>query len=349
MKSHAIIPIFIPHKGCPNDCVFCNQKKITSTDKPIGPQEVTGIIEKNLFTLQGRGISIIEVAFYGGSFTAIPKEEQSEYLEIASFYKRHGMINKIHLSTRPDKIDDDILSHLKSYNVDIIELGAQSFDDEVLRLANRGHDSKAIISASQLVQQYGFELGLQLMIGLPGDTMQKCVYSAKELVKIGPSIARLYPTIVLPDTRLYDMLLAGEYKALTLGQAVSITTEMYKIITAAGINIIRVGLKGLNSAENSHPAFRQLVEAEIAKEALETQLLHAPELEDYCSEMEKHSEKVAFLPCVPVAFKSNEKSFSSMIGNARMNRNYFREKYPLFKISYEIDNTLADYQYLVVK
>ena len=353
MKSHAIIPIFIPHKGCPNSCVFCNQNKITLNENPVQGTDVAKIIEKHLDTLRDRNLTTIEAAFYGGSFTGIPLKEQSEYLEIAYFYKRHGMINKIHLSTRPDLINDYILSNLERYGVDTIELGVQSFDDTVLEKSNRGHNSAIVYESSRMIQSYGFELGIQLMIGLPGDTPEKDIYSARELVKIKPSIARLYPAIIIEGTALHNMYLSGDYTPLELDEAINITKAMYQIISAAGIKLIRVGLRSADLVEkagkNFHPAFRQLVESEIAKEALDEQLNKDARLSGLISEMNKASGGVSFLPCIPVRLFSNEKSFSNMIGNRKSNKVYFNKKYPLFKFSYEIDNSLADNRYIVVE
>jgi len=352
MKSHAIIPIFIPHKGCPNSCIFCNQHKITLNEKPVSQNDVAKIIEKHLVTLKSRNLTTVEAAFYGGSFTGLPIEEQSAYLEVASFYKRHGMFDKIHLSTRPDYINDSILSNLKRYGVDTIELGVQSFDDDVLERSNRGHNSSVVYESSRMIHDYGFELGLQLMVGLPGDTPEKSIYSANELVKVNPSIARIYPTIVIEDTELHNMVLAGTYTPLTLNESVSIVKTMYQIISSAGINVIRIGLRSADLVEkagkNFHPAFRQLIESEIAKTTLDEQLNNDSRLSPLIAEMDRTSGEVAFLPCVPVTLLSNEKSFSNMIGHCKSNKIYFNTKYPLFKFSYEVDNTLADHQYIVV-
>lgn len=345
MKKHAIIPIFIPHKGCPHDCIFCNQKKITAHIAPVTAEDVVDTIDTWLTTLGD--VETVEVAFYGGSFTAIPMEDQSAYLEIARRYKDSGMVNKIHLSTRPDAIDERILDNLKKYGVDTIELGVQSFDDEVLRLSERGHDSAVVYESSQLIRDYGFELGIQLMIGLPGDSLESCVYSARETVKIGPAIARLYPTIVIEDTKLYDQYLSGEYRALSQDEAVLRTKEMYKILTAAGINIIRVGLKSSDIINENgdidggtfHPAFRQLVEGALARDSLEEQL-----------------HKLGFVPGRPpvsgqpvkVDFMSNPRSFSNMIGNSSRNKQYFLEKYPEVDILYKLNVTLNNGEYAAV-
>ncbi len=144
MKKHAIIPVFIPHRGCPNDCVFCNQKAITARSADVSPEDVHNLIEQYLPTLEGRSLETLELAFFGGSFTGIPMEEQSAFLEVASYYKKRGLIDKIHMSTRPDYINTEILDNLKRFDADIIELGVQSFDQEVLDASRRGHSIKDV-------------------------------------------------------------------------------------------------------------------------------------------------------------------------------------------------------------
>ena len=278
MKKHAIIPIFIPHRGCPHDCVFCNQRKITARSGDIGPKDAEKTIEDYLSTLEGRGLESIEVAFFGGSFTGIPMEEQSAFLEVAKRYKDAGKINAIHLSTRPDYINREILDNLKKYGVDVIELGVQSFDPEVLRLSKRGHSAEDVAAACGLIHEYGFTLGIQLMVGLPGDSKEACIDSAKKAVALRPEIARIYPTVVIDGTELAEMYRAGAYRALTTEEAVDISKEMYKILVKAGVNVIRGGLKNtdiINDGESSavladyHPSFRQLMESEIAREETE--------------------------------------------------------------------------------
>lgn len=343
MKTHAIIPIFIPHLGCPNDCVFCNQKKITARLSPPSKESMTDTIDQYLKTISGRGIETVEIAFYGGSFTGLPIDLQREYLSAAKAYKDRGLIHKIHLSTRPDYINDEILTNLKQYGTDIIELGVQSFDDEVLRLASRGHDRESVYTASALIRDYGFELGLQLMIGLPGDTYEKSVASAKEAAKIAPSIARLYPTVIIKDTALYEMYLRGEYEPFSLEETVRITKDMYLHLTRAGINVIRVGLKSTDlirengeTAGGYHPAFRQLVEAEIAKEQLEAQI---GQLRSLSSERFDKIRKITF--------ESSPASFSNMIGNRKSNRVFFEKKYPHVRFRFHVDSGIPDGVYLV--
>ena len=381
VKRHAIIPIFIPHKGCPNDCVFCNQKKITAHQQPVTGEDVVNTIETWLSTLEPRGTETIEVAFFGGSFTGIPMEEQSAYLAIAKRYKDAGRIHKIHMSTRPDYIDESILDNLKNYGTDTIELGVQSFDDEVLRLSGRGHDSSCVYESSRLIQKYGFELGIQLMIGLPGDTLEKDLYSARETVRIKPSIARLYPTVVISDTVLYDQYLSGQYQPLDQETAVFRTKEMYKLLTAAGINIIRVGLKssdilsseGGTAAGTFHPAFRQLVEGDIAREQIEQQL----EQLLGCQTGRRAEQQVSRQTCrqaerqvscqtgrqaepipgpllaapfdqrIKVDLCANRRCFSNLIGNSGRNKKFFLEKYPQLHILYKVNDFLSDDQYEV--
>ena len=234
MKKHAIIPIFISHRGCPNDCVFCNQKKITARQGDVTEEDVRNTIKTYLSTLNDMNMETIELSFFGGSFTGIPIEEQSRFLAIAYEYKQRGIIDKIHMSTRPDYIDREILDNLRKYSVDVIELGVQSFDDAVLKKSNRGHSAAAVYDACRLIKEYGFTLGIQLMIGLPGDSLESCIYSARETVKIAPEIARLYPTIIIEDTELLEMYRRGEYSPLTLDEAVAVTKEMYRILDDAG-------------------------------------------------------------------------------------------------------------------
>ncbi len=334
MKTHAIIPIFIPHLGCPNDCVFCNQKKITARINPLSGEDMTGMIDRYLKTISGRGIETVEIAFYGGSFTGIPLEQQQEFLSVAKAYKDRGLIHKIHLSTRPDYINDEILDNLKHNGADIIELGVQSFDEEVLRISNRGHDRETVFEASRLIKDHGFELGLQLMIGLPGDTFEKSVRSAGEAAKIGPSIARLYPTVIIRDTELYEMYQRGEYRPLSMEEAIRTAKEMYLILTGAGVNVIRVGLKstdlineGGEIAGGYHPAFRQLVESEIARDRLEAQLARLLEARPGTAE---------------VSFYCSEASFSNLIGHKGSNRDYFEKKYPHVRFLFHVDKETPD-------
>lgn len=334
MKNHAIIPIFIPHHGCKNQCVFCNQHVITARSHTPGADEIEEIIDTWLGTLERNRPKTIEIAFFGGSFTGIPVSMQSECLSIAKKYKDAGRIDKIHMSTRPDYISENILNNLKHYDADTIELGVQSFDPEVLMLSKRGHSAEDTEKACRLIHEYGFELGIQLMTGLPGDTREKAIYSAEKAVEMKPSIARIYPTVVLENTELNEMYKRGEYIPPSEKESVETAAEVYKVLASAGIQIIRVGLKSTDLVTNSsdasgeyHPAFRQLVEGHIALEKMEAQLN---------SNMSG-----------TVTFTSNPKSFSNMIGHKGVNRKHLHSKYPDLEIKYMTDSTLSDYEYLL--
>ena len=361
MKKHAIIPVFIPHKGCPNDCVFCNQRKITARTDDVTADDVSRILDTWLVTLDPvKELGTVEAAFYGGSFTGLTIIEQNEFLDVAQDYKKRNLIDKIHLSTRPDYIDREILDNLREHDVDTIERGVQSFDDEVLRRSNRGHTAADVYRAADLIKEYGFELGIQLMIGLPGDSMESCLMSARRTAEIGPQLARLYPTIVLDETELLEMYKRGDYQALTRDEAVERTKEMYKILDAAGITIMRVGLKstdiiGEGGAVNGgtyHPAFRQLVEGEIAKERIEEKIKLLPGITGECS-MIRTADRYDDPGVRPGARNdnmtlfSNNKWFSAMVGHKACNKRYFAERYPDVRISYKTDDELADGEFKV--
>ena len=358
MKTHAIIPIFIPHAGCPHDCVFCNQKAITARTAPPTLDAVVDTIERNLTTIKANSsIKTVEIAFFGGSFTGIPLDEQSAYLDIAKSYKDRGLIDMIHMSTRPDYIDEKILDNLKKYDADIIELGVQSFDPEVLRLSARGHSPEIVYKSSELIKNYGFTLGIQLMIGLPGDSYDKCMDSAAQTISIAPSIARLYPTVVIQDTALYEMAKRGTYTPLTEHEAVMTTKDMYRALTDAGINVIRVGLKStdiINSdsdaigAGSYHPAFRQLVEGELAREDMEAELsgiLAQLNIDDKTLPASNGHAAYKTAERATVIFSSAPESFSNMIGNSRSNRIYFEQKYPYLRFRFEADKTIPRSHY----
>ena len=348
LKKHAIIPVFISHRGCPNDCVFCNQKKITARSGDVTPDDARRTIEEHLSTLSKMNLETIEIAFFGGSFTGIPLEDQKAFLAVAKEYKDAGKVHAIHLSTRPDYISREILDNLKSYNVDVIELGVQSLDPEVLRLSGRGHNAEIVYESAALIKEYGFTLGIQLMIGLPGDSLEKCIFSAEETVKIGPQIARLYPTVVISETELYEQYLRGEYTPLTEEEAIVRTKAMYEILDNAGINIIRVGLKSSDIMESQlafHPAFRQLVESRIARERIESQINDL-----YPGITDPQCDRWKFCPLALVI--SNEKCYNNMFGHKGANRRYFTENYPGLNLIWAIDTdegmTLADNEYKVL-
>lgn len=281
MKSirHYIIPIFVPHEGCPHDCVFCNQNTITGTSNKVNSKFVEENIEEYLKTIK-RENSIVEVSFFGGTFTAIDMEKQNELLTVAKRYKDAGKIDYIHLSTRPDYIDDFILENLKKYSVDVIELGVQSLDDDVLVKSGRGHTVNDVIKASKLIKKYNFVLGLQMMLGLPGDTFEKDIETAKKIIEIKPEIARIYPTLVVKNTPMEKMYINNIYKPYTLDEAVKVGKVVYSMLVANDINVIRVGLQPTEEINYGkelvvgpfHPAFRELIEGSMYNDIIHEEI-----------------------------------------------------------------------------
>ncbi len=269
MKTYNI-PIFVPHRGCPFDCVFCNQKRITGTQKEVMPSDARDIIEKHLKTLPKENRRI-EAAFFGGSFTGIPIDEQSALLAVAHEYLENGLIDGIRLSTRPDYIDKTILDNLKKYGVTTIELGVQSMDDEVLKRASRGHTREDVIKAAELIRQYHFTLGLQMMTGLPGDTETKSLRTADEIIKLKPDIVRIYPTLTIKDTFLEKMYYEKKYIPQTLIEAVELAKQLLLKFEENDITVIRIGLQSTDEiSENGsvvagpvHSSFRELVESSV--------------------------------------------------------------------------------------
>jgi histone acetyltransferase (RNA polymerase elongator complex component) len=280
------------------------------------------------------GLETIEAAFYGGSFTGLPMEDQAAFLAVLKEYKDDGRIDKIHLSTRPDYINEPILEQLRRFGTDTIELGVQSFDPEVLLASRRGHSVDDIYEACRLIRQFDFELGIQLMIGLPGDSRDSCIQSALETVKIHPEIARIYPTVTIRDTELYRMMERGQYQPLDLSEAVERAKEMYLILEGNGINVIRVGLKASEIMEDQigfHPAFRQLMESEIARDSIEAQL----------AAMSYKGESLSLL------VRANSRSFSNIYGHKAMNSEYFQKKYPRLRLKGALDDDLSDEVYVL--
>ncbi len=264
------IPIFVPHKGCPFDCVFCNQKRITGTLTEVTPDDVTRTIEEYLSTIPTNDRNI-EVAFFGGSFTGIPVNEQIALMSRVTPYIEKGIINGIRISTRPDYINRDILDTLKFYSVKTIELGVQSMVESVLKKSNRGHSADDVKNAAALIREYGFTLGLQMMTGLPGDTDELSVITANEIIALKPDIVRIYPTLTIKDTFLEKMYHRGEYIPETLDDAVSLCKKLLLMFEENNINVIRIGLQPTDEINSDasivagpfHPSFRELVESSI--------------------------------------------------------------------------------------
>lgn len=266
MSKHINIALFVPHLGCPHQCSFCNQKSISGCVKQITPDDVRYAVETALLS---RDCSKGEIAFFGGSFTAIDRELMISLLESARGYIDDGRIGGIRISTRPDCIDSEVLDILEKYKVTAIELGCQSMDDEVLRLNNRGHGAKAVESASLLIKERGFKLGHQMMTGLYGSTPEKDIETAKRLIALKPDTVRIYPTVVLENTELCEKFRSGEYRPQSLDEAVELCSKLLKMFNESDIPVIRLGLHSGGNVEEGfvagvyHPAFRELCESRI--------------------------------------------------------------------------------------
>lgn len=266
MKKY-IIPYFVPHIGCPVGCVFCNQNEITGVESDLEP--LGTVVNRYLSYFSER--REVELAFYGGSFTAINEKLRLKLLREGKDLIDKGLISSIRISTRPDAIDTNILQELQYHGVKVIELGVQSLDPEVLKLSNRGHNVECVYESCDLIKSHGFTLGLQQMLALPGDTLEKSIYTAREFVKLSPEIVRIYPTLVVKNTKLEQMYQDKTYAPLTLDEGVRWAKEVLRIYNENGVNVIRVGLQPTDNinyggdlvAGPFHPAFRQLVEESI--------------------------------------------------------------------------------------
>jgi len=271
--SIGIIPVFVSHMGCPNDCTFCNQRKINGVDDAILPEALPEFVATYLESMKR---DQIELAFYGGSFTGIEIGRQIAYLQQAAELKKRGLIHKIRLSTRPDYIDDQTIERLKLYSVDLVELGCQSFDETVLASVKRGHDVKAIHNAVTLLTAAGLSFGIQLMLGLPEDDFDKFKRSVESTAALKPECVRLYPALVIRDTELETAFHEGQFNPMSLDKAVSWTAYALKIFNACDIKVIRMGLQRTDLIDFDsavvagpfHPAFGELVISLLFYEAM---------------------------------------------------------------------------------
>lgn len=310
----SIIPVFVPHLGCPNDCVFCNQRRISGSVTPAAPSDVREAIERAL-TLTPPDTRR-QLAFYGGSFTAIPVEEQEALLGAAQPYLERGDIAAIRLSTRPDAIDNAVLARLRRYGVETVELGAQSMDERVLALSGRGHTAQDVRDASKAVKAAEFKLILQMMTGLPGSSDESDLESAREIAALSPDGVRVYPTVIVRDTALYDMWKAGRYTEHTVEDAVRVCARILPVFEGAGIPVIRLGLNptedlsGGDAAGGAyHPALGELVKSRIMRQKAEGLLAER-----------RGGEAV---------LRVNPRLMSQLVGQHGKNRAYLKERFGL--------------------
>ncbi len=265
--SHSNISIFVPHKGCPNDCSFCNQRAISGQTVSATPKDVEEAVKTAIeYKVEPKNT---EIAFFGGSFTAIEREYMLSLLTAAKHFLDTYKFKGIRVSTRPDCITEDILLTLKNYGVTAIELGTQSMCDDVLLANRRGHSADDVRKASKLIKEYGFELGLQMMTGLYKSDFEKDMQTALEIIKIKPDTVRIYPTVVLKNTHLGFLQEKGEYIAPTAEETAPFCAKLLEMFEKENIKVIKLGLHSSETVEGDmiggayHPAFRELCEGYI--------------------------------------------------------------------------------------
>ena len=276
-----IIPIFISHSGCPHRCIFCDQEKITSQSvRSVGTDEVREVLEKAISSKRFDIRRNPEVAFYGGTFTGLPKDRIKELLEAVAPYIRDRFISAIRVSTRPDFIDEERLKIMKAFHVRTVELGVQSLDEDVLSMAQRGHTAGDVIRAVQILKKSGFKVGIQLMPGLPGDSKERFRATIEKVIGLNPDMVRLYPALVIEGTGLARMYAEGSYRPLTLEEGVDLCVQGVTRLETNGIPVIRIGLMSSPSLLEDrrivsgpwHTAFGFLVRSAIHQKAIEADL-----------------------------------------------------------------------------
>lgn len=264
------ISVFIPHIGCPHRCSFCDQRSISGAAHAPSAEEVDALLEEQAPHLAQRGVRA-EIAFFGGSFTAVPRDYMISLLECAhaAAEKHPEVYCGIRCSTRPDCINEEIIAILKKYGMTAVELGAQSMSDEVLQANERGHSAEDVRRASRLIREAGISLGLQMMTGLYRDSEEAVRYTCREFIALKPDTVRIYPTVILKHTRLGRLFESGEYRSFGFEQTVELCAELLRDFMAAGVRVIRMGLHASTEVESEmlggvyHPAFREIVESRL--------------------------------------------------------------------------------------
>ncbi len=266
MPSPFVIPIFIAHQGCPHQCLFCNQRSITGVaEGMVGTREVEETIRTQLAWPRRHPDASVQVAFYGGSFTGLAMERQRELLGAAQPFLASGQVQELRLSTRPDYVTPEIAGFLRENGVRVVELGAQSLDDRVLVASGRGHTAAQVRTAVAFLKDAGIRVGLQLMLGLPGDSTATALASGRQAAELGPDMVRLYPCLVISGSPLAELYRQGQYQPLSLPRAVALAGRFWRIFAAQGILVVRMGLQPSAALEKTvlsgpyHSAFGELV------------------------------------------------------------------------------------------
>lgn len=328
--SHSNISIFVPHIGCSHQCSFCNQKHITGQAFPPTAKDVHDAV-KTALSSPSYNCGDCEIAFFGGSFTAIQHDYMTELLDTANTYVVDGKVKGIRISTRPDYIDSKTLDLLKSYGVTSIELGAQSMVDAVLTANERGHIADDVVKASMLIKEYGFELGLQMMTGLYKSSFDFDVETAKKIIELSPDTLRIYPTITLKNTKLADLYKSGVYIPPSLDETVDLCLKIIDLLEDTSIKIIRLGLHSIDLnayvAGPWHPAFSELCASKR-----------------FCLKVEKLN-----LSCGNYIVYLNKSDVSKFIGQKRSNIDYFLAKGISFKVVPDVNVSKSNFVIKEVK
>ncbi len=331
-KNQITIPVFIPHQGCPHRCIFCNQWKTSSTSSFPKREPVIDRIDSYLES-KPPTVERVELAFFGGSFTGLSNERQVELLSIAKVYREKNRIHGIRLSTRPDYIDHEGVALLKAHGVTTVELGIQSFSDPVLRSAERGHTSLDSERAVRLLKEQGLATVIQLMPGLPGDTAESALKSARKAADLEPDGMRIYPAVVLNGTEMEKRFLEGWYEPFTLEEAVAVCAEILRVCRSANIPVIRTGLHPFSPDEEKsivagpyHPAFGFIVKSRLRRDEMEEAILSSG------FQGSTPGSKILTL-AVPA------RNLEEYYGTRRENIHYLREKFALDRIHLVHDST----------
>lgn len=326
----SILPIFIPHAGCPHQCIFCNQKTI-SGHKTAAVAGAKAQIKRWLQWLRPSAHN--EAAFYGGSFTGLDMDLQKQLLALTDELLDKGIIGSVRLSTRPDYIDAARLALLQKHSVRLVELGVQSLDEKVLAAAERGHSVEAVYNAHDLLRQFNFQTGIQLMVGLPCQTCESVRETAEIVAALKPDVARIYPVLVIKDTPLAKLYAAKNYQPLTLEDAVEQSAFVYQTLTAAGVKVIRIGLQpdeelctpGNIVAGPFHPSMGELVKSRALRDKITLQL-----------------QKLAAQGALNVELNCPKKLESKLRGHKSDNLHYWQQLSPQLKIKVVICQNPAE-------
>ena len=311
--KHVSVPVFVTHEGCPNTCLFCNQKTISGKTR-FSLEKVREEIDAHLSTLAGN--EDVQIAFFGGSFTAIDRDVMLSLLAISDEYVEKGLVKSVRLSTRPDAVEQDVLDILKEHHVRDIELGIQSMDDRVLELNKRGHTTQVSYDAMRRVVENGFSLTGQMMTGMYGADAKSEIETARQIIKAGAVSARIYPTVVFRDTGLEKVMEKGLFTPLTLDQSVERTYSVYKVLREGGVKVLRVGLcssDGVRGDEVLSPYHEAMGELVMSREA-----------RDYIEDIVK---KGAYCQRSVVRIPVSPKNVSIFSGHKKANKKYIEEKY----------------------